>query len=398
MEPTLPPDSEDEPIAPLLNEALEELPERDRVAILLRFFESKSMEEIGRTLGTTESAAKMRLARAMEKLRLIFRKRGVVVPAAALLAVLSAQATHAAPATLASSVVALAFLKQTTVSTLPIVKGTLFLMAQTKSKTLVMAALLLLFGGSAALVVQQTLARQAPPPKAAPAPAAATAAGSKKGTAALATNAPAKVLVFRDIPSWKRHPDFEDDLSMMDIEHEVKPSAEMGSTELAPYRVVIIPGAQYKGDYYKEYAAQSGRFERYVTNGGTLVLELNGAEDHGIPLPAGVSMVSHGSRDNTLLLPGHPILIPLGGRAIHANFASHGYLEGVPKDALVLVAETVDGEADKTKPTFVEYPHGAGRVIAACQCFHDRDGSGRGPLMETVISYSVEKKWFTPKK
>src|SRR5882757_8675241 len=46
MEPPTRPDPELEQIAPLLNEALEELPERDRVAILLRFFESKSMTEV----------------------------------------------------------------------------------------------------------------------------------------------------------------------------------------------------------------------------------------------------------------------------------------------------------------------------------------------------------------
>jgi fermentation-respiration switch protein FrsA (DUF1100 family) len=85
-----------EPVAPLLNEALEQLPEVDRAAILLRFFESKSMEEIGRRLGTTEDAAKMRLSRAVEKLRNIFRKRGVVVPTATVLALLSAQAAAAA--------------------------------------------------------------------------------------------------------------------------------------------------------------------------------------------------------------------------------------------------------------------------------------------------------------
>jgi hypothetical protein len=262
-----------------------------------------------------------------------------------------------------------------------------------------MAALVLLFGGAAAVVVQQSLARQTTAPNVAPARAAAeAAAGAKKGTAPATTNATARVLVFRDVPSWNRHPDFEDALSTMGVEHEVKSSAQMGSIDLAPYGVVIIPGAQYKKNFYGQYAAQAGSFERYVTNGGTLVLELNGAENDGITLPRGVSMVSHGSRDNTILVPGHPILIPLGGRAIHANFASHGYLEGVPKDALVLVTETTDGEADQSKPTFVEYAYGAGRVIAACQCFHDQDRSGRGPLMETLITYSMERKWFSPRK
>jgi hypothetical protein len=135
-----------------------------------------------------------------------------------------------------------------------------------------------------------------------------------------------------------------------------------------------------------------------VTNGGTLVLELNGAERDGITLPGGVKMVKHGSTDNVIVVADHPILNPLGGKVIHANYASHGYLEGVPKDALVLAAEMIDGQAALDRPTFVEYRYGAGRVIAACQCFHDQDGSGRGILMETVINYAAEKKWFVAKK
>ena len=83
---------------------------------------------------------------------------------------------------------------------------------------------------------------------------------------------------------------------------------------------------------------------------------------------------------------------------IHANYASYAYLEGVPKDALILAAEMVDGQAAMDKPTFVEYRYGAGRVIAACQCFHDQDGSGRGILMETTLNYAAERKWFVAKK
>jgi len=64
----------------------------------------------------------------------------------------------------------------------------------------------------------------------------------------------------------------------------------------------------------------------------------------------------------------------------------------------VLVTETTDDKPDMSKPTFVEYKHGAGRVIAACQCFHDQDHSGRGPMMETLLDYAGERKWYSPKK
>jgi RNA polymerase sigma factor (sigma-70 family) len=400
MEPQPPSESELDQIAPVLNQALEQLPELDRAAILLRFFESKSMEEVGRSLGTTEGAAKMRLSRAMERLRVIFRQRGVVVPAAVLLGVLSAQTAHAAPAGLASSVVACALLKQTATSTLPLVKGTLIFMAKTKANKLAIAALALLLGGTAAVVVQQSLQRKSAPqnetslrqrnPAMAESKAVVTASGP-------ATNQPGKILVFRSVPSWNRNPDFEDALAALGMEFEVRAPEEMGNTDLSRHPVIVIPGSQGRTEFYPAYTANAARFDGYVTNGGTLVLELNGAENDAIPLPRGVSMVSHGARDNAILLPDHPVFSSFGQKTIHANYASHGFLSGVPNDAIVLAVESANEEAELDKPTFIEYSYGAGRVIAACQCFHDQDRSGRGILMETVLNYASEKKWFSPK-
>ncbi len=214
-----------------------------------------------------------------------------------------------------------------------------------------------------------------------------------KPPASATSNSPTRALVFRNVRSWRRKVDFEDVLTDLGYKFDVRSSAEMAGTDLAPYGLVIIPGAQWQDDYYRHYAENAERFDRYVTNGGKLVLELNGAERDGIPLPRGVSMVSHGALDNVITLPDHPILTPLAGRPIHANYASHGYLEGVPIDAIVLVTEM-----EQPRPTFIEYACGKGRVIAACQCFHDQDGSGRGPLMPTVISYAAEREWFSPKK
>ena len=52
-------------IEPLLDEAMEALDPPDRTAILLRYFEDKSLREVGRTLGTSEDAAQKRVSRAM---------------------------------------------------------------------------------------------------------------------------------------------------------------------------------------------------------------------------------------------------------------------------------------------------------------------------------------------
>src|SRR5262249_30292427 len=67
-------------IAPLLDTAIAALNETDRCAIVLRFFDGRSMSEVGAALGTNETTAKKRVSRAVEKLRGFFRKRGVVLP------------------------------------------------------------------------------------------------------------------------------------------------------------------------------------------------------------------------------------------------------------------------------------------------------------------------------
>ncbi|HSY74854.1 MAG TPA: sigma-70 family RNA polymerase sigma factor, partial [Dongiaceae bacterium] len=66
-------------IAPILDDAISKLGQRDRDAIVLRFFQNKSLNEIGAALGASENAAKMRVNRALEKLRKFFTKRGLVL-------------------------------------------------------------------------------------------------------------------------------------------------------------------------------------------------------------------------------------------------------------------------------------------------------------------------------
>ena len=223
-------------------------------------------------------------------------------------------------------------------------------------------------------------------------------ASEKKLPTALAASPSRKVLIFRNVRSWNRKRDFEEALTNSGFKFDVKPSAEMESADLKPYGVVIIPGAQWQDDFYHDYEENRAKFDTYVTNGGTLVLELNGAERDGINLPLGVTMARHGSKDNAILLAQHPVMLPFEGKPIHASYASHGFLEGVPKNALVLVAEMTGDAPDPARPTFVEYACGSGRVLAACQCFHDQDNSGRGVLMDSLISYAAEREWFAPKK
>ena len=93
-----------ERIAPLLDEAINQLGARDRAAIVLRFFEHRDLHAIGMALGSNEDAAQKRVSRAVEKLRCHFARRGMVASATVIASVIAAHAVHAAPAGLASAV------------------------------------------------------------------------------------------------------------------------------------------------------------------------------------------------------------------------------------------------------------------------------------------------------
>ncbi len=90
-------------LRPVLDEAVGRLGHRDRQAILLRYFNSLSHQQVGALLGLTEGSAQKCCERALDRLRLIFRRRGVNMTAASLAATLNAHSVQAAPAGLALS-------------------------------------------------------------------------------------------------------------------------------------------------------------------------------------------------------------------------------------------------------------------------------------------------------
>jgi RNA polymerase sigma factor (sigma-70 family) len=101
-------------IAPHLDAALGELSEPDRDAVLLRYFEKKSAQEMAERLGISNEAAQKRVSRAIERLREFFAKRGVSVGASGLVIVISANAVQAAPVGLAVTISTAATLAGTT--------------------------------------------------------------------------------------------------------------------------------------------------------------------------------------------------------------------------------------------------------------------------------------------
>ena len=203
-------------------------------------------------------------------------------------------------------------------------------------------------------------------------------------------------LIFRNKSSWNRLTDFENVLTEIGCNYEQRESSKMANLDLSAYDVIIIPGAQ-DSTYYNDYVSNVERFDEFVAKGGTLVLELNGADKNkSFILPLGITIAPHKAFENEIIESDHPIFFPLSGkRFIRARYTSNGYLQHVPDDALILAVEAEGTDTFKDRPTFIEYPYGEGQVIAASQCLHDRDSSGRGPLMESVISYALTKSWAT---
>jgi RNA polymerase sigma factor (sigma-70 family) len=147
-------------IAPLLDGALEKLGQKDHDALVLRFFENKTFSEVGASLGASEDAAKMRVNRALEKLRKFFTKRGVSSTTAIIARTISANSVQAAPVALAKSVTAVAIVKGSiaAATTLTLVKGTMKTMAWLKIKfAIIVGTAALLVGGTATIALSDNL-------------------------------------------------------------------------------------------------------------------------------------------------------------------------------------------------------------------------------------------------
>jgi RNA polymerase sigma factor (sigma-70 family) len=130
-----------EAMLPLLDEALLDLRDSDRTAIVLRFLEGQSLREVGQTLGIGEDAARKRIDRAVERLSGFFKQRGFALPTGG--TALFAKAAQAAPAGLASSSASAALAGAANATT--ILKLVLIpFMALTKTQTALICAMVAL--------------------------------------------------------------------------------------------------------------------------------------------------------------------------------------------------------------------------------------------------------------
>jgi len=128
------------PLVPLLDEALLELREPDRQAVILHFMEGRTFQEVGSALGMGEDAARKRVDRCLGQLSHFFRRHGFATPALAVGAPLFVLSSHAAPAGLAASATTAGLAaahSAASTSTLTFIKGALKIMTWSKVKTAV---------------------------------------------------------------------------------------------------------------------------------------------------------------------------------------------------------------------------------------------------------------------
>jgi len=104
-------------VAPELDDAINQLEEEDRAAVLLHFYEQRNFAAVGQAIGTTEDAARMRVNRALDKLHGLLKRRGITTTSAALATLLAAEAVHAVPAALITSISSLALTTTAAAST-----------------------------------------------------------------------------------------------------------------------------------------------------------------------------------------------------------------------------------------------------------------------------------------
>ena len=153
-------------LAPLLEDAMGQLGEKERDMVVLRFFGNKSFPKMATASGLSENAAQKRVHGALEKLHRYFAKRGVSSTTAIIAGAFGANSAQAAPIGLAKSVAAIAITKGAAAgtSTLTLIKGALKLMAWTKAKmAIVSGAAVLLTVGTTTITVKEIQAHKTYP-------------------------------------------------------------------------------------------------------------------------------------------------------------------------------------------------------------------------------------------
>ena len=135
-------------VAPLLDDAISNLAESDRNALVLRYFSRCTLAEIGERLGVSPAAAEKRVSRAAERLRQSLVRGGVALSLMGLMQFLIDSGVSAAPAEIADKLSGAIAVDQSGIQITPSVE-----LANRTLQAMKVVPIKLLFASAAALVV-----------------------------------------------------------------------------------------------------------------------------------------------------------------------------------------------------------------------------------------------------
>jgi hypothetical protein len=212
----------------------------------------------------------------------------------------------------------------------------------------------------------------------------------------------AEVLLIKDVTPWDVN---GNELALRELgkTYSVIPSADLATTDLSEYRIVIIASDQTDATY-ANLVLYKGKLANYVQNGGVLVAH---ACDHGWHygdwtiswLPLGVTKVNTLQEYLSIIDSTSPIVTgtPHGGPVSDADldnwhYSTHGYFTGLPASVNKIIGITGD---PGTQPTYIEYTYGSGTVLATMQTMEwpwkHNPTKAKKDLLRNEIEYAQEK-------
>lgn len=209
------------------------------------------------------------------------------------------------------------------------------------------------------------------------------------------------VLVVKDCDPWYA-PANEYVLNEMGVSYVVINSDMVADEDLGAYDAIVLPSTQ-SGTYYRRLRNQSEKLSRYVERGGTLVGHVGtggypcyGGQSDGV-LPQGVGHTLNYYESMSVVSGGHPVLDGIGGGELDGwNYSTHGYLTNVPADATVVYGLSGNPSSN---PTYVEYDHGDGRVLATTQTIEwpwAQSYYGTKALLRNELEYALTGNYEEP--
>ena len=142
--PTEPMDSHEnwQDALPLLDDALESLPLKDRRLIIERFYREKKFGEIAAATGQTEGACKKRIKRALDKLSALLTARGATLSATAIASALGTELARSAPSQAAALMAPKALAASSSISATTLIANTFQTMSTAKTTSITAAVVI----------------------------------------------------------------------------------------------------------------------------------------------------------------------------------------------------------------------------------------------------------------